>query len=59
MEDISLMLYNEIEETGSKEVRKLFKRLVPKKEDREKITHAHLDSKVLKDENVSGSIEKY
>lgn len=51
MEDISLMLYNEIEETGSKEVRKLFKRLVPKKEDREKITHAHLDSKVLKDEN--------
>ena len=45
------MLYNEIEETGSKEVRKLFKRSVPKKEDREKITHAHLDSKVLKDEN--------
>ena len=51
LKDISLMLYEEVEETGSKEVRKLFKQLVPKEEDREKITHAHLDSTVLKDEN--------
>ncbi len=51
LKDTSFMLYEEIEGAGSKEVRKLFKQLVPKKEDREKITHAHVDSTVLKDEN--------
>lgn len=51
MEGISSMLYKQIEETGSKRVRKLFEKLVPKKEDREKLSFAHLDSAVLKDEN--------
>ena len=51
MVDISSMLYEQLEETGSKEVHKLFEKLVPKEEDREKITHAHMDSTVLKDEN--------
>ena len=51
LKDISFMLFEKVEKTGSKEVCKLFKQLVLEKEDIEKITHAHMDSTVIKDEN--------
>lgn len=51
LKDISFRLFEKVEKTGSKDVCKLFKQLVFKKEDREKVTHAHMDSTVLEDEN--------